>query len=384
MNRWSPALACAAVACAAAACGGVAAGSKPVPAVAPALIETTLFLVGDAGAPDRANEPVLRALAADLSGPAGKPMVIYLGDNVYPRGVPDTGAPGRREAIRRLDAQVDVAREAGVPAIFIPGNHDWDRMGADGWNSIRRQQRRIAERGGKQIRLLPEEGCPGPVVVDVGQRLRIIALDTQWWLHAGPKPKDPTSECRADKESEVTDSLRADLEHTDTTRRVVVVGHHPLASGGEHGGYFGAGDYFFPLRHVSRVFGWIPLPGLGAIYPEARASGISSQDIPGASNRRMRDALEGAMLRHRPLVWASGHDHNLQVLAGRTARHLLVSGSGIFGHGSRVVRLSATRFASAAAGYMRLDVLLDGRVRLGVIQVNGQGQTTETYTRWLD
>lgn len=379
MNGWIPALALAA-----AACGGVVAGSKPVPPVAPALIESSLFLVGDAGAPDRVGEPVLRALSADLAKAGGERIIVYLGDNIYPRGLPDTGAPGRREALRRLDSQIDLAREAGVQAIFVPGNHDWDQMGADGWNSIRRQQRRIAERGGERIRLLPEDGCPGPVAVDVGQRLRIIALDTQWWLHPGPKPKDPTSECRADKESEVTDSLRADLERTDTARRVVMVAHHPLASGGEHGGYFGATDYFFPLRHVSKALGWIPLPGLGAIYPEARASGISSQDIPSGSNRRMREALEGAMLRHRPLVWACGHDHNLQVLAGRTARHLLVSGSGIFGHGSRVVQLSATRYASAASGYMRLDVLLDGRVRLGVIELDGQSQARETYTRWLE
>ncbi|MGH7627919.1 MAG: metallophosphoesterase family protein [Gemmatimonadales bacterium] len=367
-----------------AACGGAAPGFKPVPPVEPAQIETSLFLIGDAGAPDRANEPVLRALSADLAKGAGERVVVYLGDNVYPRGLPDTGALGRAEALRRLDAQIDVVRDAGVQAIFVPGNHDWARMGADGWNSIRRQQRRIAERGGERVRLLPEDGCPGPVVVDVGQRLRIIALDTQWWLHAGPKPQDPTSECRADKAEEVTDSLRADLEATDSSRHVVVVAHHPLASGGEHGGYFSTRDYFFPLRHVSSWLGWIPLPGLGAIYPEARASGISSQDIPGGSNRRMREALEGAMLRPRPLVWASGHDHNLQVLAGRTARNLLVSGSGIFGHGSRVVQLSATRYASAAAGYMRLDLLIDGRVRLGVIEVDRDGRSREAYSRWLE
>jgi hypothetical protein len=352
--------------------------------VAPALVESSLFLIGDAGAPDRAGEPVLRALTSDVARAAGERVIVYLGDNVYPRGIPDTGAPGRGEALRRLDAQIDLAREAGVQAIFIPGNHDWARMGADGWNSMLRQQARIDQRGGKLVRLLPRDGCPGPDVVDIGKRLRLIVLDTQWWLHSGPKPVDPTSKCRADKDTEVTDSLRADLEATDSSRRVVMVGHHPLASGGEHGGYFGARDYFFPLRHVSRVLGWIPLPGLGAIYPEARASGISSQDIPSGSNRRMREALEGAMLRQRPLVWASGHDHNLQVLAGRTARHLLVSGAGIYGHGSRVVQLSATRFASAAAGYMRLDVLLDGRVRLAVFEVDGQGRTREAYTRWLD
>lgn len=379
MKGGVPALAVLAAAC------GSAPHFEPVPPAAPAMIDSSIFLIGDAGAPDPGNEPVLRALSADLAKAAGLPVVVFLGDNVYPRGIPDTGAPGREEALRRLDAQIDVVREAtGAEGIFVPGNHDWDRFGPGGWEAVRRAGRRIVERGGARVRQLPEDGCPGPYFVDVGHRLRIIALDTQWWLHAYEKPVHPTSRCRADKEEEVTDSLRADLERTDTTRRVVMVAHHPLASGGEKGGYFGVRDYFFPLRHLSKVLGWIPLPGLGAIYPQARLRGLSSQDIPSVSNRRMREALEGAMLRHRPLVWASGHDHNLQVLAGRTARHLLVSGSGIFGHGSHVVQLSATRYASSAAGYMRLDVLRDGRVRLGVSEVDGQGRPRETYTRWLD
>jgi hypothetical protein len=33
---------------------------------------------------------------------------------------------------------------------------------------------------------------------------------------------------------------------------------------------------------------------------------------------------------------------------------------------------------------MRLDVLLDGRVRLAVFEVDGEGHAREAYTRWLD
>ncbi|HEU5170551.1 MAG TPA: hypothetical protein VFU46_08430, partial [Gemmatimonadales bacterium] len=153
--------------------------------------------------------------------------------------------------------------------------------------------------------------------------------------------------------------------------------------GGEHGGYFGFRDWLFPLRHAAPWL-WVPLPGVGAIYPSFRQGGISNQDTPAPANRQMRDALERAMLRHRPLVYASGHDHNLQVLAGRSARHLLVSGSGIYGHGSRVVSLSVTRHASAAAGFMRVDFLADGRVRLQVIEVDRNGRGRETYSTWLE
>ncbi|HEU5171683.1 MAG TPA: metallophosphoesterase, partial [Gemmatimonadales bacterium] len=258
-------------------CAGAGSGYRPLPAVDPAEVESSLFLIGDAGAPSARDEPVLRALTTALGNAAGERVVVFLGDNIYPRGLPDSSSSGREEAERRIDAQLDVVAKAGVRAIFVPGNHDWDRMGPDGWNAIRRQAARIAERGDSLIRMLPEDGCPGPVPVDVGTRLRIIALDTQWWLHSGPKPEDRESACRADREDEVADSLRADLERAGEGRHVVVVGHHPLATGGEHGGYFGFRDWLFPLRHAAPWL-WVPLPGVGAIYPSFRQGGISNQD----------------------------------------------------------------------------------------------------------
>jgi len=42
--------------------------------------------------------------------------------------------------------------------------------------------------------MLPVGGCPGPTVVDLGEVVRLVALDSQWWLQDGPKP-GPTSSC---------------------------------------------------------------------------------------------------------------------------------------------------------------------------------------------
>jgi len=366
-----------------AACAGAA---EPAPPPAPLTgareVETTLFLIGDAGNPAPGGEPVLRALARAIGNAPGERAVVFLGDNLYPRGLPDSGAPDRREMERRLDDQLAAARATGVRGIFVPGNHDWDEQGPDGWNAIRRQERYITAHGGPSITLLPGGGCPGPAVVDLGSRIRLVVLDTQWWLHAWAKPAAPNSGCRADTDRAVADSLRADLARAGG-RQVVVVAHHPLATGGEHGGYFGLADYVFPLRHV-RSWLWVPLPGIGAQYPEARQRGISNQDVTGPLNVRMRVALESAMREARPLVWASGHDHNLQVIRGASARHLLVSGAGIAGHESRAVRIGGSRFARAAPGFMRLDVLRDGRVQLAVVVVDRGGGSSEAFSMWLD
>jgi len=363
-------------------CGSGRATVPPVPAAPEADIDVTLFLIGDAGAPAAPpdSEPVFVALR-EAAAAAPHPVIVFLGDNLYPRGLPDSGAPDRPEAERRLGELLGVLRATGARGIFVPGNHDWDQHGPGGWDAIRRQERFIAG-GGAGLALLPAGGCPGPAVVDVGQVVRLVALDTQWWLHDGPKPEDPASSCPADSEREVVDSLRAAL-HVAGGRAVVVVAHHPLASGGPHGGHFGWREHVFPLRALKSWL-WVPLPLIGSTYPIARQRGISSQDAPSEEYQRMRTALDSAFAVSKPLIYAAGHDHALQVIAGTSARYVLVSGGGTFGRLDRVTALDSTRFARSASGFMCVEFLRDGRARLGVTVVDRAGHGREEFALWLN
>ena len=64
-------------------------------------IELALFLIGDAGSKAYDGEPVLAELARQAdSFRTVKQYVIFLGDNVYPRGVPPVGHPARDDAER--------------------------------------------------------------------------------------------------------------------------------------------------------------------------------------------------------------------------------------------------------------------------------------------
>lgn len=324
---------------------------------------------------------MLRSLERDASLARGRTTIVFLGDNVYPRGIPDSSSPARADAERRLRDQMTVVRDAGARGIFIPGNHDWAKHAAGGWDAIRRQGALIAIDSGPSA-LLPEGGCPGPAVADVGSRFRLVLLDTQWWLHKGPKPGPGDASCSPNTPEGVTDSVRGAIAAAGD-REVIVTGHHPLASGGIHGGHFTWRDHIFPLRAVAPWL-WIPLPVLGSIYPIARRNGMSPQDFSGSANRRMRAAIESAFERRHPLVYASGHDHGLQVLTGSSARYFLVSGAGIYKHESPVKWLDNTRFAASDGGYMRLDALTDGRVRLGVIEVDRSGNGSERFSMWLE
>jgi len=379
---------------AAAACTPALEPATPVPApMAPKdSIELAIFLIGDAGSSAYDGEPVLGELAiqSDSLRPV-RQFVVFLGDNVYPRGVPPLGHPNRDDAERKIAAQVLAIRKGSAQGLLIPGNHDWDRQGRDGWNSIRRQDTLVRKFGGKDVRLAPAGGCPGPDVVDLGAHVRLIALDSEWWVHNDVKPYGDSSPCPTRTYEEVEDSLEGALRDKGE-RHAIVLTHHPLRSGGIHGGSFTLMDHIFPLRNV-KPWLWVPLPLIGSIYPFARQMGISNQDLNGAKYRRMREALERAFRRHPPLVIASGHDHDLEVIRGGSPRttnaaYQLVSGAGILGHASVVRKIEGSLFYREAAGFIRLDITREGRVRLSVTTVvpegkRPQGESAEVYSMWL-
>ena len=394
MRAAARAAAAVAVAVAATACASALEPATPAPAPVASKdsIEVAIFLIGDAGSEAYDGEPVLQALAqqSDSLRPV-RQFVVFLGDNVYPRGVPPLGHPNRDDAERRLAAQVLAIRKGSAQGLLIPGNHDWDRQGRDGWNAIRRQDSLTREFGGTDVRLAPSGGCPGPDVVDLGTHVRLIALDTECWLHNDVKPYGDSSPCPTRTYEEVEDSLAGALRDKGW-RHAIVLTHHPMRSGGIHGGSFTLGDHIFPLRNFKRWL-WVPRPLIGSLYPFARQMGISNQDVFGAKYRQMRRAFERAFRAQPPLVVASGHDHDLQVIRGGRsgitwAGYQLVSGAGILGHASVVRDIEGSLFMREAAGFMRLDVTTAGRVRLSVTTVVPEGDrpdgtSAEVYSLWL-
>jgi hypothetical protein len=351
---------------------------SPVPPVGAPEIAATVFLIGDAGAPSPSGEPVLEALERALAGHPDTTLILFLGDNAYPRGLPDSADRTFPEAARRLTAQLDFARM--VPVVFVPGNHDWDRSGREGLARIRRPGRFIARERAGRARLLPTDGCPGPEVADVGAGLRLILLDTEWWLLPHEKPGEGSG-CAAGTRAEVTARLGQLLREAGD-RQVIVAAHHPLLTGGPHGGYFSLSDHLFPLRNLHPAL-FIPLPIIGSLYPVARSLGITPEDLGSGPYKRLRAGLDSAFACAPPAIYAAGHDHGLQLLDRGRPPLLAVSGAGIYGHESFLQRLPETRFALSKGGFMRVDLLRDGRLRLGVIEATRSGEPRELYAELL-
>jgi hypothetical protein len=353
-----------------AACGARVAGvGRTVGAVPLDSVALNLVLIGDAGLPNPAGEPVLRALQNEIAAAPEKSFVVFLGDNLYPVGLADTLTEPGREGLRILRAQMQPLRDTNTRGLFVPGNHDWGQGAPDGWGNIVRQERFINTEGAGLFGMEPRDGCPGPVVVDLGEVLRLIAIDTHWWLH--PSTKGGPGRCNPGTEDGVVDSLRVVLA-TAGDRRTVVVAHHPIISGGSHGGYFDWPTYLFPF------------------HPWARVAGLfARQDVTGREYRHMTSQLARAFVVDTPTVYAAGHEHNLQVFRGAAERrdpanYLIVSGGGIYGHTTATRRITGTRYVREASGYQRITFLRDGRARLSVMVVDARGNATEDFSIWLD
>jgi hypothetical protein len=354
--------------------------SAPLPREKP---EMSVFLIGDAGAPVE-HEPVLSALQKALSEDARHSIAVFMGDNIYPDGMPDSSSPNRKESERRLQAQLDVVKDSKSAGIFISGNHDWGGIsGRDGWNAIRRQGAYIAAHAVGSV-MMPEGGCPGPAVRDIGTVLRLVMMDTQWWLRREGPPKNAKQvvPCAFVSQKDVVDSLKKVIKSANG-RRVVLMAHHPLASQGQHGGYFTSKNELFPLTSLKS---WlrIPLPMVGSVYVAARKLGMSEQDLASSTYSHMIQQVMSAFSENEPLIYASGHDHDIQVLGfGGAPRYALVSGTGIYGHVSGVGGGGPAKFAKALSGFMQLRAWPDGRIHLTVYTVDHDGKAIAAFQEWV-
>ncbi len=214
--------------------------------------------------------------------------------------------------------------------------------------------------------MLPAAGCPGPVLLPVGQTALLALLETDLWL----RDDLPGPECAYASTDESIEGLRAALSENAVgeNRQVLVLAHHPLETHGQHGGHYTTKEKIFPATELWDPL-FIPLP---FVYPLARKLSDSEQDLSSSRNEAMRDQLTRVFLEfpEQPLVYAAGHDHSLQVLDGREygVRFILVSGAGsrLTPVGNRDALFTAGE-QDGELGYMRLEFMRNGGVLLSVI-----------------
>jgi hypothetical protein len=355
--RWLPLLLALLLTLALAACAG-APPELPEPQwdpePAPSEVERILFLIGDAGEAKSFTSPVLNVLQRDVEEWADRltadsaVAVLYLGDIRYPFGLRPRRSDNFTEDTTVIMAQVRVvagprALERGARGYFLAGNHDWGvREDFAGYLRLRRLDQFLdlaADLTGASVRLAPEPGSGGPFVLDWSPDIRLLMLDTAWWLMAAEE----------EDRDEFLDALDAAVESAGD-RTVIFAAHHPLVSVGMHGGRFSLTEKL----------------GIGYVL---RRAGAWVQSLNSPAYRKFTGSLRATFARHGPpFLFIGGHDHSLQVI--ERVRETDPTWNLISGSGSKLTDVGpepGLHFARSAPGYMRLLLTRDGGIHVTVV-----------------
>lgn len=308
----------------------------------------SVILAGDGGGMGGETAKLLNEHSQILSD---RLTILFMGDNIYPAGLPPEDDKSYADALAKLNLQINTVKSSGAKVVFIPGNHDWEDPNIDtpdGWQRVIRQQK-VVEGALGDGSFLPKNGCPGPVAVSLPPAFTLIALDSEWWFYKHKKPSDSSSGCSANTESEVVDQLAKLISENPKDKKIILTMHHPLLSYGIHRYNDGDQDFLAP-QYVNY-------------------------------QKKIADTL----FNHPVDLCSAGHDHSLQILGSFTGcKNTIVSGA--LTNTSRVKKSGMTRFSSSRLGFVRLDRFKNGKTRATALSPEGikTYSSPEIFRLWLN
>ncbi|WP_231491956.1 BamA/TamA family outer membrane protein [Pedobacter sp. Leaf170] len=317
-------------------------------------VKYRIILFGDAGEMNPAQTQDLKNAAKQII--PKKTTVIYLGDNIYPSGMGLPGSLEEEDTKKILQSQFSPMREKGAAVYFLPGNHDWDKSGPKGLAKIKAQDDFLKAQNDPLLKLIPQNGCPDPVAINLTDKLTIIAYDSEWWLFPYNK-SNANGECECRTKDEVIVKMEELLER-NKDKVIILASHHPFQSYGPHGGYFNIRNHLFPLTSINKNL-FIPLPVLGSVYPFLRSTLLSPEDLNHPAYKEMIKSVNGVFGDYKNVTYVAGHEHGLQLIKSKQLQ--IVSGSGSKVSPNRQGKNSL--FNEMQQGYVVADQLMNNDMR---------------------
>ena len=316
----------------------------------------TFYLVGDAGYQKELNakNKVLLELKNKLQLESENASILFLGDNVYPNGLPKKKNPNYESSIAILQSQIDLVDGFKGRTLFIPGNHDW--YSDDGLQGLKRQEKYVEDKL-KKSSFLPNNGCPIDKI-DISDDIVLIVIDTQWYLEDWNEHPTINDDCEIKTRNEFFDEFEG-LVKKNRDKTTLVALHHPMFSNGPHGGQYSA------KQHL------LPLPIIGSLKNLIRETGgVSTQDIQNKNYQKLRNRIVTISQESKKVIFVSGHEHSLQFIKQDNLPQL-ISGA--------TAKVSATKntgngvFSYGGLGYAKLEVFTDGSSKVSFYSVDDSG-----------
>lgn len=304
-------------------------------------IAHSFYLIGDAGnSPLGTSSKGLQAFKVALSKASKQSTALFLGDNIYPKGLPKKEDEGRDFAEHQLNIQTEAVKDFEGKTVFIPGNHDWY---SDGLKGLKRQEKYVEDILGKNT-FLPENGCPIEKV-NISDDIVMIVVDSEWYLTGWDKHPTINDDCEIKTRTKFFDEFEGEIKKARGKTTIVAM-HHPIFTNGPHGGQYSFGSHMKPI------------PVLGTLKNVIRKTGgVTIVDIQNKAYNEFKKRIVTLSQENDKVIFVSGHDHNLQYIVQDNLPQI-ISGSGS--------KETATRnggkgqFSYGIQGYARLDVFKDG------------------------
>ncbi|MBU2927777.1 metallophosphoesterase [Winogradskyella psychrotolerans] len=272
---------------------------------------TNVFLIGDVGKPEADGTAPKSLLKLQRQfGKANKnDVLLFLGDNIYPKGIPLKNDTAIKEAEHALNLQLEVAKTFPGSVYFLPGNHDW----YSGLKGLKRQEKMVEKALGKNT-FQPENGCPIEKV-NLSDDIIMLIVDSHWYITNWNNHPTINDDCEIKTRADFLDEFRSEIKKARGKTTLVAI-HHPMYSNGPHNGRYGVKENMSPI------------PVLGTIKNILRTTtGIVNADLSNQFYNELRKNLVVAAQQNENVIFLSGHEHNLQYLELENVTQI-VSGSG--------------------------------------------------------
>ena len=307
----------------------------------------SFYLIGDAGNSElNKKDAALRYLEEEIQNANENATLIFLGDNVYEKGIPKDVKKKKKKkrkryklAKHRLKVQYDIGKKFKGNTVFIPGNHDW----YSGLEGLKRQED-LGEKALGKNTFLPENGCPLKKI-EINDAVNLIIVDSHWYVTNWNNHPTINDACEIKTRQKFFDEFEGMVKKSQGKTTIVAL-HHPMFTNGPHGGYYSFKSHLKPT----------PLLG-SAINILRKTSGVTNTDQQNDQYNELRKRIITIVQENERVLFVSGHEHSLQYNI-RDNIPQIVSGSG--SKNTAVKNTNGGLFGYGTQGFARLDVYKNG------------------------
>ncbi|KNB61726.1 metallophosphoesterase [Chryseobacterium sp. Hurlbut01] len=305
-----------------------------------------IFLVGDAGNADEPQaQQTLDFIKNKIDSADKNSMLLFLGDNIYPLGMPKESDKDYPLAKQKLENQLAITKNFKGKTLVIPGNHDWYH----GLEGLKAQEEFVKSYLNDKKAFLPKNSCPIDDI-NLTKDIKLIIVDSEWALVDWDKYPGINKDCDIKTKEDFYAEFK-DLITKNQDKRIIVAMHHPAISSGTHAGFTSAKSHLFLFG------GKFPLPGIASFVNILRStSGVSMEDFSNNHYTEFANRIKSIIQDKENVILVSGHDHNLQYHADKNIKQI-ISGAASKTDPSTIIE--KTDFSYGGSGFAVLNIRKD-------------------------